>query len=121
MLPVFKRGFPKRHSYKQEILMAELLHEPYAAHNALDDVKALQRMLRLVESALSQHLFGPAVIINSVNVTSHRSTLKPLEEHKAITKTMAGKIAKSGLHFDHSKTAFERNGLMDWLLFWVKV
>ena len=75
----------------------------------MDDVKAFQRMLRLVESALS-HLFGPTVIINLVNAASHRSTLKPLEEHKAITMTMAGKIAKSGLHYDHLKTAFERNG-----------
>ena len=108
-LPVFKTEFPKRHSYKQEVLMAELLHESYSAHNALDDVKALQRILGLVESALSQHLFGPTVIINLVNAASHRSTLKPLEENKAITKTMAGKIAKSGLQYDHLKTEFERN------------
>ena len=33
-----------------------------------------------------------------------------MEENKAITKTMASKIAKSGLHYDHMKTAFERNG-----------
>ena len=80
----------------------------------LDDVKALQRMLKFVEFVMSKHLFGPTVIMNSMNAASHRSTLKPLEENKVITKTMASKIAKSGLHYDHLKTAFERNGFDGW-------
>ena len=74
--------------------MAELLQESYSAHNALGDVKALQRMLKFVESSMSKHLFGPTVIMNSMNAASHRSTLKPLEENKVITKTMACKIAE---------------------------
>ena len=55
-------------------------------------------------------MFGTSSIINSVNAGTHRMTLKPLEDTKAETKTMATKIAKSGLNYDHLKAAFERNG-----------
>ena len=34
-LLVFKKELPKRHSYKQEVLVAELLQESYSAHNAV--------------------------------------------------------------------------------------
>ena len=87
--------------------MAELLHDNYVAHNALDDVKALRKLLDLVRPVLPKHMFGTSVIINSVNAGTHRMTLKPLEDTKAVTKTMATKIAKSGLNYDHLKAAFE--------------
>ena len=90
-LLVFKKEFPKRGSYKQEVLMAELLHENYVAHNALDDVKALRKLLDLVRPVLPKHMFGTSLIINSVNAGAHRMTLKPLEDTKAVTKTMATK------------------------------
>ena len=46
---VFKKEFPKRDSYKQDVLMQDLMHETYSVHNALDDVKALQKLLELVK------------------------------------------------------------------------
>ena len=55
-LPVFKKEFPNRSSYKQDILMKNLLHESYSAHNALDDVKALQKLCELVKILLSKHI-----------------------------------------------------------------
>ena len=39
-LLVYMKEFPERDCYKQEVLMAELLHETYCPHNALEDVKA---------------------------------------------------------------------------------
>ena len=106
-LLVFKKEFPKRSCYKQGVLMHELIHETYSAHNALNDVKALKRLIELVRSKSPKHTFGSSVIVNSVNAATHRMTLKPLEDSKTITKTMAGKIAKSGLNYDHMKIAFD--------------
>ena len=109
-LHVFKKEFPRRGSYKQDVFINDLLHEAYSAHNALDDVKALQKLTELVKPAFSKYMFGASVILNSVNAVSHRMTLKPLEDCKAITKTMASKIAKSGLNYEHLKMACERSG-----------
>ena len=50
-LHVFKKEFPRRGSYKQDVLMNDLLHESYSAHSALDDVKALQKLSELVKPA----------------------------------------------------------------------
>ena len=111
-LHVFKKEFPRRGSYKQDVLINDLLHESYSAPSALDDVKALQKLTELVKPVLSKYMFGANLILNSVNAASHRITLKPLEDSKAITKTMASKIAKSGLNYDHLKMSCERVDLM---------
>ena len=50
------------------------------------------------------------MIVHSMNAGTHRVTLKPLEDCKAISKTMGCKIAKSGLNYNHLKIAFERSG-----------
>ena len=77
-LQVFKKEYPKRKSYKQVVLMMDLLQETYSAHNALDDVKALQRLLQLVTPVLPNYMFDSSVIMNSVNAGTYRNTLKPL-------------------------------------------
>ena len=109
-LPVFKKEFPERGSYKQEVLMNDLMQETHSAHNALDDIKALQKLCELVKPALLKEIFIASIIINSVIVPGHKITLKLLEDKKAITKTMASKIAKSSLNYEHLKMAFERSG-----------
>ena len=92
--------------------MHDLMHETYSAHNALDDVKAVQKLLELVKPALAKHMFSHLnnIILNLVNAATYRLTLKPLEDSKSITKTMASKIAKSGLNYENLKTACERSG-----------
>ena len=45
-----------------------------------------------------------------MNAGTHRVTLKPLDDCKAISKTMACKIAKCGLNYNHLKITFERSG-----------
>ena len=98
-LAVFKKEFRKRKSYKWKVLMHDLMHETYSAHNALDDVKALQKLLELVKPTLAKHMFSHNIILNLVSAATYRLTLKPLEDSKSITKTMASKIAKSGLNY----------------------
>ena len=91
-------------------MVRELLHASYSAHNSLDDAKALQRLSELVKTAFPKYIFGPSVIVNTTNSGIFKASLKPLEDCKALSKTMSMKIAKSGLNYNHIKSAFTRNG-----------
>ena len=90
--------------------MKDLLHESYAAHNSLDDVKALAKLSVLVKDKFPSHTFGASEIRNLVNATQYKKTLQPLQTKKALSDSMATKIAKAGLNYDHLKLAFERKG-----------
>ena len=90
--------------------MTDLMHETYMAHNTLDDVKALQKLVELVKSKFPENIFGPGVILNSVNAASLKTTLEPLLQGKVISNYMASKIEKNGLNYYHLKAAVERNG-----------
>ena len=57
--------------------MTDLMHETYMAHNALDDVKVLQKLAELVKSKFPEKTFGPGVILNSINAASHKTSLEP--------------------------------------------
>ena len=107
---VFKKEFPKQDSYTQANLMNNLLHESYAAHNSLDDVIALAKLLELVKDKFPSYSFGANEIRNLVNAAQYKRTLQPLQVKKAVSDSMATKIAKAGLNFDHLKLAFERKG-----------
>ena len=107
---VFKKEFPKQDSYTQANLMNNLLHESYAAHNSLDDVIALAKLSELVKDKFPSYSFGANEIRNLVNATQYKRTLQPLQVKKAVSDSMATKIAKAGLNFDHLKLAFEQKG-----------
>ena len=51
--------------------MTELMNETYHAHNALDDVKALQKMTGLIKHVLPKNIFGSQVILNSINAGTY--------------------------------------------------
>ena len=55
---VFKEEFPNMSSYKQVDLVRELLEEEYEAHNALADVRALQKLCELKKDNLLDYRFG---------------------------------------------------------------
>ena len=57
--------------------MADLMNETYAAHNSLDDAKALQKLSGLVSSTFPEYVFWPSVIVNSANVATFKATLLP--------------------------------------------
>lgn len=42
---VFKKAYPAQSSYKQENLATALLHTAYEAHNAMEDVKILGKLI----------------------------------------------------------------------------
>ena len=66
--------------------MAHLMNETYAAHNSLDDVKALQKLSGLVSSKFLEYMFEPSVILNSANVATFKATLLPLQKGKFISQ-----------------------------------
>ena len=55
---VFRQEFPNRTSYKQVDLVRGLLGEEYEAHSALEDVRALQKLSKLVKEKLLKYRFG---------------------------------------------------------------
>ena len=55
--------------------MDNLLNETYAAHNSLDDVKALQKLSQLVLSKFPSYIFDSSIIFNSVNAVRNKLTL----------------------------------------------
>ena len=109
-LNVFKKEYPKRSSCNQSSLITDFMNETYAAHNALEDVKALQRLSQIVISKFPVYTFGADAILRSVNTSAYKLTLQPLVTGDFITNTMANKIAKSGLNYTHLRMAFDRNG-----------
>ena len=48
--------------------------------------------------------------MNTANSGIFKTSLKPLENCKALSKTMSMKIVKTGLNYNHIKSAFTRNG-----------
>ena len=107
---VFKKEIPNQTSYTQVNLMKDLLQETYCAHNALDDVKALKKLCGLVKNKFPSYTVGITDVVNSANTSTYKKTLLPLQTEKAITDSMATKIARAGLNYTHLKLACERNG-----------
>ena len=87
-----------------------LLNETYAAHNALDDVKTLQKLTQLVKHRLKDYSFQACHVVNTANMATVKKTLQPLLAAKIITDSMGTKIARARLHYRHLKFAFDRNG-----------
>ena len=63
--------------------MTDLMYETYMAHNALNDVKALQKLAEDVKSKFPEDIFGQGVILNSVNAAIHKTTLEPILQGKS--------------------------------------
>lgn len=102
-LNVAKAVLPKRKSYKQEVLVQDLLGEQYDSHNAVDDVRILQELcVRKFQKQVHDHVFP-------VNVVTLAMSLDPLVKQKCISAAIRSKIANSGLGYSHLKLAHQRN------------
>ena len=106
-----QKGISKK-IFLQSSLMADLMNETYAAHNSLDDVKALQKLLGLVSSKFPEYVFGLSVILNSANVATFKATLLPLQKGKFISQSVAAKIARGGLIYNHLKMHMREMAMM---------
>ncbi|XP_061170673.1 uncharacterized protein LOC133180113 [Saccostrea echinata] len=116
-LSMFKKCFKDQDSYKQESLFRSLLNDTYSAHNAVDDVKALGK---LVQHALLSSVdvltfsFPLNAVLQQLTYNGEKaknySSLTGLVQNAVISKSMAGKIAGSGLAFQHLKAIKNRDG-----------
>ena len=104
---LFKLAVPGREGrgmYKQETLVKEFLKEPYDAHNGLEDVKALQKLIKHMdfESELDQHVsfdmdYVEKAFIFTEEKRERMKTIRPLVDKGILTQYMADKISASGL------------------------
>lgn len=116
-LQLFKAAHPGLKSYSQVNLYQHFLEEEYAAHDALQDVVALNRLINHVNPnpEMKQKLTYPfKSFIKRLNFNEEAKikilSLSPLTDLKAVSKGMCHTIAYSGLAFEHLKLAFNRNG-----------
>nr|XP_034328683.1 uncharacterized protein LOC105337269 isoform X1 [Crassostrea gigas] len=112
---LFRSQFPGLPSYSQQALVSSFLHCDYAAHDALQDVVFLRKLVRLVN--FDEHYKLKASFSLPCATFSHESlrerahnlpSLQGLVNEKIITINMGRKIAASDLNYAALKLAFSR-------------
>ena len=116
-LPLFKVTHPGLHSYSQTHLYSLILEESFLAHNAIEDVVALSRLLTHTAPTVAvklQHTYTLkstyARFLHLQDMQNRLTTLTPLLDEKAITKRTAGALASSGLNMQHLRLSYSRSG-----------
>ena len=115
-LTAFRERFPERKTYSQTSLAKDLLGATYNAHDALEDVRMLHRLV-------SKYIPNELLVEHSFTVSWHRDyldysqmtqdnmkTLKPLLRARKVSEGMATKIAGSGLNLSHLEFAHKSGG-----------
>ena len=117
-LPAFRQNFPGLSRYSQTSIYNEFLSEEYDAHNALADVKALQRLLRHQKSAIpfatlqscSYTIASATEFVDFSDLKNrHLQSLKRIPT-SSLSDSMKGKIAEYGLCYRDLKLTFQRGG-----------
>lgn len=115
-LPLFKSMYPDAENHKQEYLFEKVLKEKYSAHNALDDVVSLEKLLNNsappTETLLKYSFtttWGFKHQIFQETVAQKSNTFVILLDKKVVSKLTVTKIASSGLCYSHLQTVFLRD------------
>lgn len=118
-MKLFRLSFPSQKSYSQQHLSKVLLAEDftYEAHNALEDVKTLNKIVNLPSVSsinkpsceFSVDYVTKSIDYNSV-VKRNMPSLQVLVNRKIITAGMARKIAGSDLSLRHLQLVHKRIG-----------
>ena len=116
-LPLLKKLYPDRKSYKQETLVTDLLGTEYQAHGALADVMALQVLIDVcrvskLEIGLSSFScqYMRKTLESSDKTKEHMSSLVVIRK-SVLSEGMKKTMASSGLNLDHLKLAYRRGGI----------
>lgn len=117
-LHLLKTIVPHQQSYSQEALVDKILNEKYAAHDALEDSRYLQKLVNSLENDVDPHYLSCTFNVQYVfDVLGQKTqsqgnfmSLQPLVRGKCISENMAKKIANSGLCLHHLRLAFDRGG-----------
>ena len=113
----FKSVKPGLTSYKQEDLVRTILKRTYGAHDAQEDVLALQDLYFSLKVAsddvMRQHSFGVADVQhcrrNQVSKRNKMVSLAGMIRDGVISKNMAEKIASAGLSRDDLVSRYDTN------------
>ena len=110
-LPIFKKEIPGKKSYSQGKLFEELVGGKYQAHDALEDVTALQALV--AKTQLTTKLASSAVTFTSAQcVIDHRCLVhqltRDLTRIPALSKAMVAKLAGTGLSYHHLQVVYTR-------------
>lgn len=115
-LPVFKKVFPGE-SHKQEDLVVRHLHTTYSAHNAIEDVTFLRKLLmftKLSKQEIIKFSFSPKAMYNSLMFNREKAknirSLDILISSGICKLATAENIAGSGLNFNHLQRIYSREG-----------
>ncbi|CAG2226554.1 unnamed protein product [Mytilus edulis] len=111
-LELFKKIMPGLPSYSQTSLVSHILGENYCAHNAVDDTRALFKLL--TSKALNNLDAFVFPVSHPYDCIVQQDNLKSYNEAiacKAITRATALKASKSNLKLSHLKLSIERMGL----------
>ncbi len=107
--PIVKKTEPTN----QEFLVKKFLGYSYNAHNAVDDVNALHDLWLKVKPEVMKkygvNMVSSPEVINDWK--PRQNSLAEVIQSKALSESMATKIAKSGLNINHLKAAIKRDGL----------
>ena len=116
-LPVFKKVFAGRTSYKQEDIARDLLGAAYSAHDASEDAMVLEKLIHylIVLSINLMPFTFPAKAVYSSQLYSREKaknmpSLRPLVYNSVCKTTTAEHIAGSGLNHQHLKCIYQREG-----------
>ena len=114
-LPFFRKNH-EFSNYKQETIVTELLGRDYNAHNVVHDAEMLSKVCDRSQHKEQLKMFTFSVTDTLIGIEAHERlcsnlpSLQILVDEKIISKSMAKKIAKSGIQMLHMKLAYERQG-----------
>ncbi|XP_053381811.1 uncharacterized protein LOC128549276 [Mercenaria mercenaria] len=115
-LPVFKKVFPGQ-SHKQEDLVIRHLQTTYGAHNAIEDVVFLRKLLLFTKLSIQEIIhfsFSPKAMLNSV--VFHREKARNIRSRDVLISSSVCKaataenIAGSGLNLSRLQRIYSRDG-----------
>ena len=117
-LPLFKKVYPDRKKYSQEVLCQELMGNTYTAHNAADDCCALKSLMEFVltehDVTLSEFSMSVASVVAANAWNAARKDKLGSYSHarsaKALSSGMASRCAGSGLRLQDLLDAYAAGG-----------
>ena len=114
---VAKSLLPDMPSYSQSAIVIRVIGQTYNAHNALDDVVMLQQICRHLNVTDNTFLAASVTVDWVLHDNSYHAgkrqrlpTLYPLIQGKILSKSMAEKVAASGLKLSDLRKVFDRGG-----------
>ena len=103
-------------SYTQQYLAESLLQCSYNAHDAVEDVLILQKLVSSIPFSYEKSKHATFSLTSALEtfdyqkrVKKHFPSFQHLVDNRVLSQSMARKIAGSGLNFHHLELAHRRN------------